>query len=361
MRGKVFEEQKNKMTSEGDDKAIRILTFSGKEEDWRMWSAKFRAKASMRGYLEILDGKIVAPDDSQLEASTVTEAMKKTAMLNCKAYNELVLSCVDETCFAIIDEAKTSDHKYGDAKLAWDSLCLKFEPDTGTELVRLKKEYSSMMMKSASQDPDEYITKLENYRNKMKREPFKHEISDEDFFIHVINTLPKEYESIVETLERKLGKGKLTLKTLKTELRSKYQRIKKEMPKTEEDIGLLTKGYKKKFKGACRICGKQGHKAADCWENEKNKKDKVKAGDQKRFPGKCFYCGKVGHRQTDCFKKKKDKEASNGSAGGANVATEDDEPVLIAEVIEMSEVEEDHFNERVKKALKLDFDVAYVS
>ena len=30
---------------ENDEKTIKILQFSGKEEDWRMWSAKFMAKA----------------------------------------------------------------------------------------------------------------------------------------------------------------------------------------------------------------------------------------------------------------------------------------------------------------------------
>jgi hypothetical protein len=29
--------------------------------------------------------------------------------------------------------------------------------------------------------------------------------------------------------------------------------------------------FKKFFKGDCRICGKNGHKAADCWESDKNK------------------------------------------------------------------------------------------
>ena len=28
---------------------------------------------------------------------------------------------------------------------------------------------------------------------------------------------------------------------------------------------------KKQFKGVCIICGKYGHKAEDCWHNEKNK------------------------------------------------------------------------------------------
>jgi hypothetical protein len=29
--------------------------------------------------------------------------------------------------------------------------------------------------------------------------------------------------------------------------------------------------FKKQFKGECCLCGTKGHKAADCWENDKNK------------------------------------------------------------------------------------------
>jgi hypothetical protein len=29
--------------------------------------------------------------------------------------------------------------------------------------------------------------------------------------------------------------------------------------------------FKKQFKGECSLCGTKGHKAADCWDNDKNK------------------------------------------------------------------------------------------
>jgi hypothetical protein len=29
--------------------------------------------------------------------------------------------------------------------------------------------------------------------------------------------------------------------------------------------------FKKQFKGECRVCGAKGHKATDCWDNEKNR------------------------------------------------------------------------------------------
>lgn len=38
----------------------------------------------------------------------------------------------------------------------------------------------------------------------------------------------------------------------------------------KEDKALNT-GYKKQFKGKCRVCGKIGHKGADCWTFKANK------------------------------------------------------------------------------------------
>ena len=39
-----------------EEKAIRIITFSGKKSDWRQWSRKFLAVAHRRGFRAYLDG-----------------------------------------------------------------------------------------------------------------------------------------------------------------------------------------------------------------------------------------------------------------------------------------------------------------
>ena len=96
------------------------------------------------------------------------------------------------------------------------------------------------MQIKTTEDPDDYLTKLDNYRSQMKRKPFHHIIKDQDYFIHILNTLPKEYESVVETLERKLGKGTLTISKIKTNLRSKYGRMKK--VKKFDDLALFAGG-----------------------------------------------------------------------------------------------------------------------
>ena len=167
----------------------------------------------MKGFDTILQDEVISPSDTE---AVKDSGKRKDALLNKKANNELVLSCSDETSFGIVEAAKTKDIKHGDAKLGWDTLTQRYEPDTGTELIKSKREYNSLTM-NLSNDPDDYISKLDLYRSKMKKEHFNHLIDDEDFFIHILNTLPIQYDSVVEALERKLTKKTLTLAKMKVE------------------------------------------------------------------------------------------------------------------------------------------------
>jgi hypothetical protein len=58
----------------------------------------------------------------------------------------------------------------------------------------------------------------------------------------------------------------------------------------------------KMFKGTCNHCGKQGHKAADCFSKEAGD-----SGGKGKRSGKCFNCGKLGHFAHECPKKNEEK------------------------------------------------------
>ena len=44
-----------------EEKAIRVVSFDGKVDNWRMWKLKFMAKASQNGYKGAIDGTLVIP------------------------------------------------------------------------------------------------------------------------------------------------------------------------------------------------------------------------------------------------------------------------------------------------------------
>lgn len=297
------------------DKTFRIIPFTGKHEDWRMWSRKMLARATMKGYRLVMEGKEEAPphdEDLDLIADQKTrQKMNLARTKNIMAYNELLLACQDEVCFGVVDEAITEDQPEGDARKAWENLKAKFEPKTGATKVQLKLEFSQCKL-ATDQDADEWMSSLERLRQKLK--VLGAIITDEDLIIHVLNNVTPEYELLVETLENEVGAG-LTVEKLRERLRAKYQRIKKG-EKVTEDIALATKGGK--FKGLCTTCGKQGHKGADCWQNPKNKdkrpkwlkektEEKSEGKDRTRIKGDCFYCKKPGHREQECFKKKREQ------------------------------------------------------
>lgn len=352
--------------SEEGEKAIRILQFSGKKDDWLMWADKFMAKATIRGYDDILNGKLLATGELDEDGTTkkLSAGEVKANELNKKAYNELILSCSDKISFGIVKSSKTKHLPKGDAKEAWSNLKTRYEPNTGTELLALHKEYMSLEMTNVTEDPENFITELDELRARMKEEPFNEVIQDNSFMIHILNSLPVEYESVVETMEKDLAAGILTIESMKEQVRSKYKRLVKKMNLNDNELALNTqvkntngnKGQFKKrqgFKGTCRICGKYGHKAADCWENEKNKKK----NEPKRFQGKCNYCGIYGHKEVDCRKKKKNTSTTSEKANLAETSEElmEDTVLISSEHQDIYERKQDTgFNDQVKAALMIE-------
>ena len=128
------------------------------------------------------------------------------------------------------------------------------------------------------------------------------EISEEDFKIHILNNLPKEYELLIKKLIPDIDI--LKSEDLREELQSKYNRIMKYNNKNEnnEEQALATNQPFRKIKGKCLRCGKQGHKAAQC-----------RLG-QGKFNRNCHYCGKPGHRIAERRKKKQDENQGQESA-----------------------------------------------
>ena len=113
---------------------IRILSFTGKDEDWNMWSKKFLATANRRGYKKILIGKELQPDPLEDDVDLSADELK-LRRLNEKAYNDMLLACTDEVSFGIVDSSQENDE--GDSRLAWVRLSEQYKPKTGA-IPRLK-------------------------------------------------------------------------------------------------------------------------------------------------------------------------------------------------------------------------------
>jgi len=100
--------------------------------------------------------------------------------------------------------------------------------------------------------------------------------------MHIPYHLPSEYDNINDQYMKDLDDEKeFELKDLRQDLRRKYDRLLDQgnIEKSDDDNDekivkeekALKTGFKKQFKGKCHVCGKIGHKGADCWTLEANK------------------------------------------------------------------------------------------
>ena len=281
-----------------DEKAIRIIAFSGKKNDWRQWSRKFMAVANKRGYKEYFDGT------NRISSTSTDEEKGK----NIAAYNDMLLDMSDDISFGLVDESTTSLCPDGDAFLAWTKLQQKYESQTSASRVKLMNQFTNNKLKKLSKDPDEWIAELELTRSRLKK--MGTEIDESYLMMHVLNNMPSSYDNIIDTLEDCLDSttDPLTIENLREKLSEKYEKIKAkkkfrqdDSDSEEEERGLFAGS---KFKGRCNYCGKFGHKAAQCNKKKNDEKNKKQGSvNNRRFQGKCNFCGKFGHKEFQCWEK----------------------------------------------------------
>ena len=132
----------------------------------------------------------------------------------------------DTAFFSIVDMERSNDHPQSCFRTSFRKLKENFESTSRSARCEIKLVYGSLRMKN-NEDPELFINTLEKLSRRMN-EDFNMNILDEDIITKVLNTLPRDYEALVDSLQVQMDSEKGdTLDNLKEQLRSKYQQMKK--------------------------------------------------------------------------------------------------------------------------------------
>ena len=211
----------NSMTS-----LLKLLTFSGKDKDWRIWSRRFLALSTEKGFNKILDGTENIPSDTEVLDTTSNDTDIKTKIkartANRKAYSYLMMTCTESASFNAIDEARTNDHPNGNARQAWTNLNELYEPKDQTTEIELMTEFAAMTL-GENQKPSEFFSKIQYIKQRMKT--VKHDLKESQIIAQTISTLLDVYSDYKAVLTSRLKDTMkpLTLKELKALLMSAYK------------------------------------------------------------------------------------------------------------------------------------------
>ena len=99
-----------------DDKTIRIIPFTGENEQCSMWLEKFIAIAGIKRY------DVLITVDNGIWRRHLKNIYFELMLINNKDYNDTILAQAGMVCFQITEESKKKDNKYGESRKSYMKL-----------------------------------------------------------------------------------------------------------------------------------------------------------------------------------------------------------------------------------------------
>ena len=302
------------------DKSVRLPMFDGAHKNFQLWWTRFVAYATVYKFVEAINKDAPDPSmpasDAELLDETVDADKTKIAAKkrNAVAMANLSMAFTSEGTMGLVYKAMTSAWPNGLAHLVIKALFKKYQPQDTVTRVELRQMLNKIGMKKNA-DPAtlfEQIASIENRYNTATSQ-----VQQEDLIAVILDAAPMEYKSVL-TAEQRVQGTNLTMSDLETVMNQHWRQI----SHAEQEPGNGgTEITLSAFAGVCFKCGGKGHKATNCPENEKDKKNKGK---------KCFRCGKMGHISPNCWEDDKNahlrpanwKSARKGGSEKAVAAVE---------------------------------------
>ena len=109
-----------------------------------------------------------------------------------------------EVVFSLVKNAKSADFPKGHCKIAWDRLVSKYALHAALSLLKLKSEFHNSKLESMEKYHDECILHVEVLSFQMNKFGQKGSMSDKDILIHILNSLLKDNNLILDGHEHYL-------------------------------------------------------------------------------------------------------------------------------------------------------------
>jgi hypothetical protein len=305
-------------------KAVKTIPFSGKKEDFFLWSVRFLSYCHVQGCKKSLLGNDIPPNANTVidESTDAGKLLLKSRNANNTAIILLTLSVTDLVSINAISNAATVNLPDGNASIAWNNLLKIYKCKSLSRKYELTQEFQNCMLTRDDHDPEEFFAELEHLRIQLLTD-YELDYDDDHMKQHILyNIKANMYKTTLLVLKRELNKDPLlTLASIKTDISLIFQsntlHNKKKTQKETDTILLAKTKFKKKYKGSCNICGRKGHKSNDCFENPKSpkykgtpvkhdKSDAAHVAQNKTIKKLCTYCKGTNHTVDRCFKKEKD-------------------------------------------------------
>ena len=268
-------------------------SFSGKEEDWRVWSPKFRSYvgAMAKGQVGVWMDHARAHQALECKLNSLAPAAHAPAAV---LYSSLMAVCEGKS-FYIVERAGG-----GEGIEAWRLLLNRYESQTRQSRVLMMMAVLAWDFKQG-----ELLDCLEAFDRACQRyTDATSKVIDDDTKIGIV----------IKGMESGSLREHMLLHSERCETYEEFRnevdtiakaRAAQFVVNSPMDLGAFNKKGGGKDQ-ACHNCGKKGHKAADCWAGGGKS-----SGGAGGAPLKCTKCGKSGHSAKDCWSK-----GGGGQKGG---------------------------------------------
>ena len=272
------------------EKSVKLPMFDGVPKNFQIWWMRFIAFATVYKFNKAISKDALDPDMPVSEAEVLDETKdedKKKIVVknrNSVAMANLTMAFTNETTMGLVYKAETKEWPGGLAHLVIKGLFKKYQPVDTVTLVELRQMLNKITMKKGS-DPVtlfEQIAAVEHCYNTGGRK-----IAEDKLIAVVLNKSTMEYKAVLSAEQRVKGMM-CTLEDLESAMNQHWRQIGgHEEAERSNEISLAAVN----FNGVCFKCGKKGHKASVCPDNNKGDKagsDKEGQGSKQKEKRKCF-------------------------------------------------------------------------